>query len=125
MALTAEEIRSHTGLAPELREVLIEMLAEIQSGGYVLPAATTSSLGGVKQAAAVPDPESGGAAGGRQLGGGPALYRPTICGGFAGIDRRRAEALAAPPGRRYNRARYMGAERSDTGWTSMWEMCWR
>ena len=61
----------------------------------------------------------------RQLGGGPALYRPTICGGFAGIDRRRAEALAAPPGRRYNRARYMGAERSDTGWTSMWEMCWR
>ncbi len=58
MALTAEEIRSHTGLAPELREVLIEMLAEIQSGGYVLPAATTSSLGGVKQAAAVTDPES-------------------------------------------------------------------
>ena len=58
MALTAEEIRSHTGLAPELRDVLIEMLAEIQSGGYVLPAATTSSLGGVKQAAAVTDPES-------------------------------------------------------------------
>ena len=58
MALTAEEIRSHTGLAPELREVLIEMLAEIQSGGYVLPAPTTSSLGGVKQAAAVTDPES-------------------------------------------------------------------
>ncbi len=58
MALTAEEIRSHTGLAPELRAVLIEMLAEIQSGGYVLPAATTSSLGGVKQAAAVTDPES-------------------------------------------------------------------
>lgn len=58
MALTAEEIRSHTGLAPELREVLIEMLAEIQSGGYVLPVATTSSLGGVKQAAAVTDPES-------------------------------------------------------------------
>ena len=58
MALTAEEIRSHTGLAPELREVLIEMLAEIQSGGYVLPAATTSSLGGVKQAAAVTDWES-------------------------------------------------------------------
>ena len=58
MALAAEEIRSHTGLAPELREVLIEMLAEIQSGGYVLPAATTSSLGGVKQAAAVTDPES-------------------------------------------------------------------
>ena len=58
MALTAEQIRSHTGLAPELREVLIEMLAEIQSGGYVLPAATTSSLGGVKQAAAVTDPES-------------------------------------------------------------------
>ena len=58
MALTAEEIRYHTGLAPELREVLIEMLAEIQSGGYVLPAATTSSLGGVKQAAAVTDPES-------------------------------------------------------------------
>ena len=56
--MTAEEIRSHTGLAPELREVLIEMLAEIQSGGYVLPAATTSSLGGVKQAAAVTDPES-------------------------------------------------------------------
>ena len=48
MALTAEEIRSHTGLAPELRAVLIEMLAEIQSGGYVLPAATTSSLGGCK-----------------------------------------------------------------------------
>ena len=60
MALTAEEIRSHTGLAPELREVLIEMLAEIQSGGYVLPAATPSSLGGVKQAAAVTDPESPG-----------------------------------------------------------------
>ena len=58
MALTAEDIRSHTGLAPELREVLIEMLTEIQSGGYVLPAATTSSLGGVKQAAAVTDPES-------------------------------------------------------------------
>lgn len=58
MALTAEDIRSFTGLAPELREVLIEMLAEIQSGGYVLPAATTSSLGGVKQAAAVTDPES-------------------------------------------------------------------
>lgn len=58
MALTAEEIRSHTGLAPELRELLVELLAEIQSGGYVLPAATTSSLGGVKQAAAVTDPES-------------------------------------------------------------------
>lgn len=34
MALTAEEIRSHTGLAPELREVLcaiVEKLAELEA----------------------------------------------------------------------------------------------
>ena len=58
MALTAEEIRSHTGLAPELREVLIEMRAEFQSGGYVLRPAPPFFLGGEKQAAAVTDPES-------------------------------------------------------------------
>lgn len=98
MALTAEDIRSLTGLAPELREVLVELLAMAGGGGeigagsvthdklaanaveennikdgavtaekialgvipekYTLPAANTSTLGGVKQAAAVTDPES-------------------------------------------------------------------
>lgn len=58
MAMTAEYIQSLTGLSPELRAVLVEMLGEIQGGGYTLPAATTSALGGVKQAAAVADPES-------------------------------------------------------------------
>lgn len=98
MALTAEDIRSHTGLAPELRELLVELLAltgggsEIGAGSvthdklaanaveennikdgavtagkiasgvipekYTLPAANTTTLGGVKQAAAVADPGS-------------------------------------------------------------------
>ena len=75
MALTAEDIRSLTGLAPELREVLAANAVEennIKDGAvtagkiapgvipekYTLPAANTSTLGGVKQAAAVTDPES-------------------------------------------------------------------
>ena len=58
MALTADYIQSLDGLAPELRAVLVELLGEIQSSGYKLPAATTSTLGGVKQAATVSDPAS-------------------------------------------------------------------
>lgn len=58
MALTADYIQSLSGLAPELRAVLVELLGQIQAGGYELPAATTSTLGGVKQAAAVSDPAS-------------------------------------------------------------------
>ena len=58
MALTADYIQSREGIALEIRALLEEMLREIQSGGYELPAATTSALGGVKQAAAVTDPES-------------------------------------------------------------------
>ncbi len=101
MAMTADYIQSLSGVSPELRALLVEMLSEIQGGGaeaeiadgsvthaklaanaveadnikdgtisvakmasgvipdaYVLPAATTSVLGGVKQAAAVADPVS-------------------------------------------------------------------
>lgn len=101
MAMTADYIQSLSGISPELRTLLVEMLSEIQGGGaeaeiadgsvthaklaanaveadnikdetisaakmasgvipeaYVLPAATASELGGVKQAAAVADPES-------------------------------------------------------------------
>ena len=59
MALTADYIQSLNGLAPELRDLLVQLLGEISGGTeeYVLPAATTSTLGGVKQAAAVTDPE--------------------------------------------------------------------
>lgn len=58
MALTKEYIQSLGGLAPELRDLLSEMLEEIQSDeAYILPAATTDTLGGVKQATAVADPE--------------------------------------------------------------------
>ena len=35
MALTAEDIRSLTGLAPELREVLVELLAMAGGGGEI------------------------------------------------------------------------------------------
>lgn len=101
MAMTADYIQSLSGISPELRTLLVEMLSEIQGGGaeaeiadgsvthaklaanaveadnikdgtisaakmasgvipeaYVLPAATASELGGVKQAAAVSDPDS-------------------------------------------------------------------
>ena len=101
MALTADYIQSLSGLAPELRAVLVELLGQIQAGGgdttiadgsvthaklaanavetdsikdgavtaakmasgvipepYTLPAANTTTLGGVKQAAAVSDPAS-------------------------------------------------------------------
>ena len=53
MALTAEYLDALSGIQPELRAVLAQLLAELPEA-YTLPAASASALGGVKQAANVP-----------------------------------------------------------------------